>query len=121
MILDSFLDILTSVDHTWCRTTKLDEVLPDLGAVEHGVEGCYLVHPRWFDVADLCHLVHGGDGEPPSVLALCQVEDGDDSGLFVVCGVLSEDGFDAFVVFGGEVEMGLYGVIGGVDVLCVVI
>jgi hypothetical protein len=37
--------------------------------------------------------------------------------LFVVCGVLSKDCGYAFVVFGCEVEVRLYCVVRGVDVL----
>jgi len=51
------------------------------------------------------------------VLALGEVEEWDDTGLFVVDGVFGEDFVNAYVVFFGEIEVGLRGVIGRVDML----
>ncbi len=105
MLLDGLFNILTAANHTRCGSTQLNKVLSDLLAVEHGVEGCDFVDAGRFDLADLCHLVHGGYGKPAPVLALGEVEEGDDSGLLVVVGVFGEDLFDATVVFFGEVKV----------------
>ena len=47
--------------------------LPHFFPVEHGVERGHFIHPHGYDLTDLCHLVHRGEGQKIGVLSLSQV------------------------------------------------
>ena len=52
-------------------------IFANLGSIEHGVEGGYLVHLHLSHFEDLGSLVHGRQGQEVVVLLLSDEEHGD--------------------------------------------
>lgn len=70
---NSLLDIFASAHHARRRATKLDEVLADLFAVEHGVKRSNFVHAHWRHFANLGDLVHGSQRHKVSDLQMQRI------------------------------------------------
>mmetsp|Transcript_1198 Transcript_1198/g.3012 ORF Transcript_1198/g.3012 Transcript_1198/m.3012 type:complete len:209 (+) Transcript_1198:652-1278(+) len=58
VVLDGRLDGLRAADHAGRRAAQLDEILADLGPVEHGVERRHFVDLHGLDLDELRHAVH---------------------------------------------------------------
>mmetsp|Transcript_12938 Transcript_12938/g.19099 ORF Transcript_12938/g.19099 Transcript_12938/m.19099 type:complete len:283 (+) Transcript_12938:225-1073(+) len=117
VVLDGLLDFLRPADHAGRGAAQLQEVLPRLLPVKHGVERRDLVHSHGSDTHHLRHLVHSGQGQPSTTLSLSQVQKRHYSTLLEVLRILSKNLIDHFVVFICEIEIGFWVVIRSIPML----
>jgi hypothetical protein len=135
MVFYCLLDLLGAADHARGRTTQLDEVFSNLGAIEHGVEGCHLIHTHGRHLHHTGDLIHGREGQPSAALSLGQIQQWDAGSLLVVGWVSRQNmvhldkqkcklqtlsrctssSTHSLVIFGGEIKESLLGIIRCVD------
>mmetsp|Transcript_6703 Transcript_6703/g.9978 ORF Transcript_6703/g.9978 Transcript_6703/m.9978 type:complete len:269 (+) Transcript_6703:336-1142(+) len=89
VVRDGALDVLRAADHAGRGPAQLDEVLPQLLPVEHGVEGGDLVDGHGRGAHHLRNLVHRRHRQPAPVLSLSKIKQRDDCPLLEVLWVLS--------------------------------